>query len=126
MVKVSLGESFFYDCPPHSYSYGVVYSWGNIRGNAQLTFARNKRRSILSNGTLYITYLTQKDIDDIESYDGIRCTISGANAYSRSGTLRLEKINENQTGNAEARKYHLLFPSAAFLSFPHNQDRENE
>ena len=102
MVKVNLGESFFYDCPPHSYSYGVVYSWGNIGVNAQFTFARNKRRSILSNGTLYITYLTQKDIDDIESYDGIRCTISGANSYSRSGTLRLEKINENQTGNAEA------------------------
>ena len=126
MVKVNLGESFFYDCPPHSYSYGVVYSWGNIRGNAQLTFARNKRRSILSNGTLYITYLTQKDIDDIESYDGIRCTISGANSFRSSGTLRLEKINENQTGNAEARKYHLLSPSAAFLSFPQNQDRENE
>ena len=126
MVKVNLGESFYYDCPPHSYSYGVVYSWGNIRGNAQLTFARNKRRSILSNGTLYITYLTQKDIDEIELYDGIKCTISGANFFQRSWTLRLEKINENQTGNAEARKYHLLFPSAAFLSFPHNQDRENE
>lgn len=126
MVKVNLGESFYYDCPPHSYSYGVVYSWGNIRGNAQLTFARNERRSILSNGTLYITYLTQKDIDEIQSYDGIMCTISGANSYSSSGTLRLEKINENQTGNAAARRYHLLFSSVAFLSFPQNQNRENE
>ena len=126
MVKVNLGESFFYDCPPHSYSYGVVYSWGNIRVDAPYAFGRNERRSILSNGTLYITYLTQKDIDEIESYDGIRCTISGANSFQRSGTLRLEKINENQTGNAEARKYHLLFSSAAFLSFPQNQDRENE
>ena len=126
MVKVNLGESFYYDCPPHSYSYGVVYSWGNIRFNTPYTFARNERRSILSNGTLYITYLTQQDIDDIESYDGIKCTISGANSFRSSGTLRLEKINENQTGNAAARKHYLLFSSAAFLSFPQNQDRENE
>ena len=104
----------------------MVYSWGNIRVDAPYAFGRNERRSILSNGTLYITYLTQKDIDEIELYDGIKCTISGANFFQRSGTLRLEKINENQTGNAEARKYHLLFSSAAFLSFPQNQDRENE
>lgn len=100
VVKVNLGEPFCYDCPPHTHSYGVVYSWGNSDDSAPYTFVRNERRSILSNGTLCITYLTQKDIDDIELYKGIRCTISGANVFQKSGTLRLEKFNENQTGNA--------------------------
>ena len=97
--KVNLGEPFTYDCPPHEYSYGVVYSWGNDDGNAQFTFARNKRRSISSNGTLFIMYLMQEDIDEIERYKGIKCIISGANVFQRSGTLRLEKIDKDQQGN---------------------------
>ena len=97
--KVNLGESFSYDCPPHEYSYGVVYSWGNVHGDAQLNFARNERRSISSNGTLFIMYLTQEDIDKIDEYKGIGCTISGANSFQRSGTLKLEKIDKDQQGN---------------------------
>ena len=99
VLKVNLGDPFSYDCPPHKYSYGVVYSWGNIDGDAQHTFARNERRSISSNGTLFIMSLTQEDIDEIQRYRGIRCTISGANSFQRSGTLTLEKIEKNQTGN---------------------------
>lgn len=97
--KVNLGEPFSYDCPPHEYSYGVVYNWGNVDGNAQHTFTRNERRSISSNGTLFIMYLTQDDINEIERYKGITCTISGANFFRRSGTLRLEKIDKDQQGN---------------------------
>lgn len=97
--KVNLGEPFSYDCPPRKHSYGVVYSWGNADGSAQHTFARNERRSISSNGTLYIMYLKQEDIDEIDSYKGIRCIISGANSFQRSGTLRLEKIDKDQKGN---------------------------
>ena len=97
--KVNLGDPFSYDCPPHEYSYGVVYSWGNVDSNAHHTFARNERRSISSNGTLFIMYLTQEDIDEIKRYKGIRCTISGANSFQRSGTLKLEKIDKDQKGN---------------------------
>ncbi|KAL9959374.1 hypothetical protein ACROYT_G032693 [Oculina patagonica] len=96
VVKVNLGEPFSYDCPPRKHSYGVVYSWGNADGSAQHTFARNERRSISSIGTLFIMYLKQEDIDEIDSYKGIRCIISGANSFQRSGTLRLEKIDEDQ------------------------------
>ena len=99
MVEVNLGEPFSYDCPPHGHSYGVVYSWGNSDGSAHHTFARNERRSISSNGTLFIMHLTQEDIDEIDSYKGIRCIISGANSFQRSGTLRLGKIDKDQTGN---------------------------
>ncbi|XP_020621934.1 hemicentin-1-like isoform X3 [Orbicella faveolata] len=94
--NVNLGDPFSYDCPPHEYSYGVVYSWGNVDGDAHHTFARNERRSISSNGTLFIMYLTQEDIDEIKRYKGIRCTISGANSFQRSGTLKLEKIDKDQ------------------------------
>lgn len=99
VVKVNLGEPFSYDCPPRQHSYGVVFSWGNADGSAQHTFARNERRAISSNGTLFIMYLKQEDIDEIESYKGIRCSISGANSFQRSGTLRLEKIDKDQKGN---------------------------
>lgn len=99
VLKVNLGDPFSYDCPRHKHSYGVVYSWGNVDGSAHHTFARNERRSISSNGTLFIMYLTQDDIDEIDSYKGIKCIMSGANSFQRSGTLRLEKIDKHQNGN---------------------------
>ena len=99
VLRVNLGDPFSYDCPPHKHSYGVVYSWGNVDGSAQHTFARNERRSISSNGTLFIMYLTQEDIEEIDSYKGIRCIISGANSFQRSGTLTLEKFDKAQKGN---------------------------
>jgi len=68
VMKVNLGDPFTFDCPPRKHSYGVVFSWGNADGTGHYTFARNDRRSISSDGTLFITYLTQQDIDDIESY----------------------------------------------------------
>lgn len=105
IVKVNLGEPFSYECPPRKHSYGVVYSWGNSDGSAHHTFARNERRSISSNGTLFIMYLTQDDIDEIASYKGIRCIISGANSFRRSGTLRLEKIDKDQKGNNSKKQY---------------------
>lgn len=107
LVKVNLGDPFTFDCPPREHSYGVVYSWGNADGTGHYTFARNDRRSISSNGTLFITYLTQNDIDEIDSYKGIKCIISGANSFQRSGTLRLEKIDKNQTGKEKGQLFHL-------------------
>ena len=98
VVNVTLGKPFVYDCPPHEYSYGVVFSWGNSDSNGRHTFARNDRRSISSNGTLFITSLTQEDINEIESYKGIKCIITGANSFRESGTLRLKKIGKVQTG----------------------------
>ena len=105
VLKVNLGDPFSYNCPPHEYSYGVVYSWGNVaEGNTHHTFARNERRSISSNGTLFIKYLTQDDIDEIKRYKGIRCIISGANSFERSGTLTLEKIDKDQKGNGRCER----------------------
>ena len=103
VVKVNLGDPFKYDCPPRKHSYGVVFSWGNSDNTGHLyTFSRNSRRSISSDGSLYITYLTQQDIDEIEAAKGIRCIISGANSFQRSGTLRLEKIDKDQRGISKA------------------------
>ena len=47
-------------------------------------------------------YVTQKDIDEIEENNGIKCKISGAGIYYLSGSLKLEKSNTQQTGNEKA------------------------
>ena len=49
-------------------------------------------------------YVTQEDIDEIEKNNGIKCKISGAGTYYRSGSLKLEKSNTQQTGNEKAEK----------------------
>ena len=47
-------------------------------------------------------YVTQEDIDEIVENNGIKCKISGAGTYYRSGSLKLEKSNTQQTGNEKA------------------------
>jgi len=89
--KVDLGQPFIFQCPEHKASFGVVYTWV---GRENIQFSRNKRRGISADGGLYIAYLTQKDIDEIRENKGIRCKISAVNKYQESGTLKLEKNNE--------------------------------
>ncbi|XP_068758738.1 fibronectin type III domain-containing protein-like isoform X1 [Montipora capricornis] len=92
--KVNLGQSFSFLCPDHKPSYGVTYSWV---GKQHIQFPRNKRRGISPDGGLYITYVTQDDINEIADTGGIKCKISGANSFQESGTLRLVKSDEQQT-----------------------------
>ena len=94
--EVNLGQSFSFLCPDHKPSYGVTYSWV---GKQHIQFPRNKRRGISPDGGLYITYVTQDDINEIADTGGIKCKISGANSFQESGTLRLVKSDEQQTGN---------------------------
>lgn len=93
--KVDLGQPFSFQCPDHKPSFGTVYTWV---GRKRIQFSRSKRRGISPNGGLYIVYLTQEDIDEIHERNGIKCKISGANSYRESGTLKLEKNNEEQSG----------------------------
>jgi len=92
--KVDLGQPFSFQCPDHKPSFGTVYTWV---GRKRIQFSRSKRRGISPNGSLYIVYLTQEDIDEIRERNGIKCKISGANSYRESGTLKLEKNNEEQS-----------------------------
>ena len=96
--KVDLGQPFIYQCPEHKPSFGAVYSWDSRVGDHNVQFSRNDRRGISPNGGLYIMYVTQEDINVIRDRNGIRCKISGANRYYESGTLKIEKSNEDQTG----------------------------
>ncbi|XP_073228960.1 fibronectin type III domain-containing protein-like isoform X1 [Porites lutea] len=99
--RVNLGQSFSFQCPEHKASFGVTFTW---EGSQTIQFSRNKRRAISLVGGLYIMYVTQKDIDEIEENNGIKCKISGAGIYYLSGSLKLEKSNTQQTdpGNLNA------------------------
>ena len=92
-VLVDLGEEFSYDCPLHSASYGVSYSWQGKINTVDTQFKRNDRRAISQTGQLLIMYVTQQDLDDFAEYDsqGIRCFMIGANRFESSGILKLKK-----------------------------------
>ena len=94
-VLVDLGEEFSYNCPQHSSSYGVSYSWQGKINTVDIQFKRNDRRAISQTGQLLIMYVTQQDLDDFAEYDsqGIRCFITGANRFESSGILKLKKRN---------------------------------
>ena len=92
-MLVDLGEEFSYNCPQHSSSYGVSYSWQGKINTVDTQFKRNDRRAISQTGQLLIMYVTQQDLDDFAEYDsqGIRCFMIGANRFESSGILKLKK-----------------------------------
>ena len=92
-MLVDLGEEFSYNCPQHSASYGVSYSWQGKINNVDIRFKRNDRRAISQTGQLLIMYITQQDLDEFAEYDsqGIRCFMTGANRFESSGILKLKK-----------------------------------
>ena len=89
MKNVNLGSPFTFACPPHALSYGVSFTW---EGENKIQFKRNERRGISpTNGDLFIMFVTQEDIDEINGLQGIKCTMSAANTYFSSGALTLAK-----------------------------------
>ena len=94
-VLVDLGQEISINCPQHSASYGVSYSWQGKINTVDIQFKRNDRRAISQTGQLLIMFVTQQDIDDFAEYDsqGIRCFITGANRFESSGILKLKKKN---------------------------------
>lgn len=99
--KVDLGQSFKFRCPKHTEGFGAYFSWSHNKWDTH--FLRNERRGISPDGTLFITYVTQEDIDDISESQGIRCRMRAGNSYQNSGTLKLEKNNPDQSGEATKR-----------------------
>lgn len=100
--KVDLGKPFQFECPQHSPGFGAVYSW--VGKLASIALSRNKRRGISPKGTLFITHVTQKDIDEIDGLQGIECRMTAGNSYDNSATLKLEKNNPEQSGKTEVHK----------------------
>ena len=43
------------------------------------------------NGDLFIMFVTQEDINEINEREGIRCTMSAANTFYSSNALTLRK-----------------------------------
>ena len=99
--KVDLGQSFQFRCPQHTVGFGESYNWENKH---RAHFSRDKRRGISPDGTLFITYVTQKDIDDINESGGINCRMSAGNTYANSGKLELEKNTPQKSGKVQPKK----------------------
>ena len=102
VVKVDLGQSFKFRCPRHTSVFGAVFEWLHNRRSTR--FSRDERRGISPDGTLIITYVTQKDIDDINESQGIKCRMTGGDSFQISGTLKLEKNNPQQSGKVGRKK----------------------
>ena len=94
-VLVDLGQEISINCPQHSPSYGVSYSWQGKINNVDIQFKRNDRRAISQTGQLLIMYVTEQDLVDFAEYDsqGIKCFLTGANRFESSGLLKLKKKN---------------------------------
>ena len=91
--SVNLGEEFSYACPQHSPSYGVSYSWMGKSNNQEIQFKGNERRAITQTGHLFIMFVTEDDLKELEGYQkqGIRCQISAAKRFETSSLLKLTK-----------------------------------
>ena len=96
--SVDLGEEFSYACPKHSPSYGVSYSWIGKSNNQKIQFKRNERRAITQTGHLFIMFVTEDDLKELEDYEnqGIRCEISASKRFEPSSLLKLTKKNQGE------------------------------
>ena len=96
--SVDLGEEFSYACPQHSPSYGVSYSWMGKSNNQKIQFKGNERRAITQTGHLFIMFVTEDDLKELEGYQnqGIHCDISAAKRFESSSLLKLTKKNQGE------------------------------
>ena len=96
--SVNLGEEFSYACPQHSPSYGVSYSWMGKSNNQEIQFKGNERRAITQTGHLFIMFVTEDDLKELEGYQkqGIHCEISAAKRFETSSLLKLTKKNPGE------------------------------
>ena len=96
--SVDLGEEFSYACPQHSPSYGVSYSWMGKSTGQKIQFKGNERRAITQTGHLFIMFVTEDDLKELEGYEnqGIHCEISAAKRFETSSLLKLTKKNQGE------------------------------
>lgn len=90
---VNLGQPLQIPCPAHEPSHGAVYTW---QGSENIEFSRNARRAISPGGELFIMFVTDEDINEINQLKGISCVITGANTIYRSGPVTLQKSQEGK------------------------------
>ena len=87
----NLGQPFDVNCPAHGPSFGVSFAWTSKDTTLNVPFPRSDRVAINPvTGSMHIMYVTPEDIKKIEEFQGIRCSISGANTFYRSGPLTLQ------------------------------------
>ena len=87
----NLGQPFDVNCPTHGPSFGVSFAWTSKDTTLNVPFPRSDRVAINPlTGSMHIMYVTPEDIKKIEEFQGIRCSISGANTFYRSGPLTLQ------------------------------------
>ena len=91
-MTVHLGQPQRIPCPAHGVSPGAVFTW---TGADNIGFEITLRIAMLPDGTLFIMFVTEKDINLIKQLNGISCTMTGANTMYRSGPVTLEILPGN-------------------------------
>ena len=96
--SVDLGDEFSYACPQHAPSYGVSYSWTGKIAGSRIQFQGNERRAITQSGQLFMMFVTEDDLKELEEYEnqGIHCEISAAKRFETSSLLKLTKKNQGE------------------------------
>ena len=98
LQSYDLGEEFSYACPQHAPSYGVSYSWTGKIAGSRIQFQGNERRAITQSGQLFMMFVTEDDLKELEEYEnqGIHCEISAAKRFETSSLLKLTKKNQGE------------------------------
>ena len=81
---VNVGKPFELPCPSHVPKHPGNIKWsGNTTNGVIKDFPSSERVWVTSNGSLYFTYVTEKDIDFINDLDGIRCNLGQTSENDR-------------------------------------------
>lgn len=88
-LNVVIGEQFKIECPSHGPTQHAGYKWG---GSDDVTgtwfFIDRPNVLVLSDGTLFFSYITRDDVDYITRKGGISCLLEAAD---KNNDLRFEQ-----------------------------------
>ena len=89
VAPVSLGNPIEIPCPRHDPSYGVTYRWGGFSSFGFRPLTEDKRIAVTLDGTLVIMFVTEQDLQKVNSTGGIRCemALDGNATYSHAVTF---------------------------------------
>ena len=92
-INATIGSPLLVNCPPVSYTYPKFYFWAFSKGQARPEeLPLNEKRTKLTNGSLYFSYIEEADITLINNKGGVRCMISSSGIELQSCPFKLNKI----------------------------------
>ena len=87
-MDVTRGKPVTLVCPPREKEgFGAQYSWQKKTG----VFQSDKRKSITPEGNMHIMYVTEEDINFIQSVQGIQCRVLADGSYQDSKNINVRE-----------------------------------